>query len=148
VYTCPIAPLAREIDIIKSVYLHDRAAVRTSDRVSEISSCLMDPGVKQGCPYAQHCIVDVLGDNYDLTNNKFNSANLHSQNCFLCAKQSPREPPHALRFVSHSNKESAGVQECCRRSKCCDLICVYTEQSKCCSWHGKIAMASSCRPSD
>ncbi len=35
-------------DIIKSMYAHDSAAVRTSAGISEIFRCLM--GVKQGCP--------------------------------------------------------------------------------------------------
>ena len=104
-YTCPIAPLAREIDIIKSVYLHDRAAVRTSDRVSEISSCLMDPGVKQGCPYAQHCIVDVLGDNYDLTNNKFNSANFTVKTASY-VQSSPQENHHMHCVLVHTATKS------------------------------------------
>ncbi len=38
----------RVLDIIKSMYAHDSAAVRTSEGLSEIFRCLM--GVKQGCP--------------------------------------------------------------------------------------------------
>ena len=38
----------RVLDIVKSMYAHDSAAVRTSEGLSEIFRCLM--GVKQGCP--------------------------------------------------------------------------------------------------
>lgn len=38
----------RILDIIKSLYAHDSAAVRTSQGLSAIFRCLM--GVKQGCP--------------------------------------------------------------------------------------------------
>ena len=37
----------RFLDIIKFMYAHDSAAVRTSEGLSEIVRCLM--GVKQGC---------------------------------------------------------------------------------------------------
>ncbi len=41
--------------------------------------------------------------------------------CFLHVKHSLRKPPpHA--FGSHKVIKSAIVQQCCRRSKCCDLI--------------------------
>ena len=42
------------------------------------------------------------------------------KNCFLHAKHSLRTPPQA--FDSHNVIKSAMVQQCCRRSKCCDLI--------------------------
>ena len=38
----------RILDIIKSLYAHDNAAVRSSQGISAIFRCLM--GVKQGCP--------------------------------------------------------------------------------------------------
>ena len=38
----------RILDVIKSLYAHDSAAVRSSQGISAIFSCLM--GVKQGCP--------------------------------------------------------------------------------------------------
>jgi len=38
----------RLLDIIKSLYAHDSAAVRSSQGLSAIFRCLM--GVKQGCP--------------------------------------------------------------------------------------------------
>jgi len=38
----------RILDIIKSLYAHDSAAVRSSQGISAIFRCLM--GVKQGCP--------------------------------------------------------------------------------------------------
>ena len=38
----------RILDIIKSLYAHDSAAVRSSQGISAIFTCLM--GVKQGCP--------------------------------------------------------------------------------------------------
>ncbi len=46
--------------------------------------------------------------------------------CFLHAKQSLRKPPHA--FGSHKIIKSAMVQQCCRRSKCCDLTWLYAGQ--------------------
>ena len=52
---------------------------------------------------------------------------------FLHAKHSLRKPPHAS--GSHKIIKSAIVQQCCRRSKCCDLMWLYAGQSKtkCCS---------------
>lgn len=41
----------RILDIIKSLYAHDSAAVRSSQGLSAIFTCLM--GVKQGCPYGR-----------------------------------------------------------------------------------------------
>ncbi len=48
--------------------------------------------------------------------------------CFLHAKHSLRKPPHA--FGSHKVIKSAIVQQCCRRSKCCDLMWLYDGQAK------------------
>ncbi len=48
--TCkpPVGVHGRNLDIIKSLYAHDSAAVRSSQGISAIFRCLM--GVKQGCP--------------------------------------------------------------------------------------------------
>ncbi len=78
-------------------------------------------------------IFNVLGGNWDPTDKKFSSVNSYRQDCFLHAKHSLRKPPHA--FGSHKIIKSAIVQQCCRRSKCCDLMWLYAGQSntKCCS---------------
>jgi len=73
-------------------------------------------------------IFNVLGGNWDPTdkNKKFSSVNSYSQICFLHAKHSLRKPPDA--FGSHKDIKSAVVQQCCKRSKCCDLIWLYAGQ--------------------
>ena len=48
--------------------------------------------------------------------------------CFLHAEHSLRKPPHA--FGSHKVIKSAIVQQCCRRSKCCDLMWLYAGQKQ------------------
>ena len=53
--------------------------------------------------------------------------------CFLHAKRSLQKPPHE--FGSQKDTKCPVVQQCCKMSKCCYLICLYAGQSKqkCCS---------------
>jgi len=76
---------------------------------------------------------NVLGGNWDPTDNKVTSANSSRQHCFLHAKQPPRKTTQVL--GSHKVIKSAMAQQCCRRSKCCNLIwlCAGQSNTKCCS---------------
>ena len=88
----------RILDIIKSLYAHNSAAVLSSQGISAIFRCLI--GVKQGCPLSPSLFGLYVNG---LEKHLLETADIEA-------------------FGSHKVIKSAIVQQCCRRFKCCDLI--------------------------